>query len=784
MTNQQPTILLNDQEIGTSTENTTNNHQTSSTSNTDIITTEAQDDFPIDDPKFQRQFSAGSDKNNLTRPSIVSFATQESSNLPPASLNNLLSTQNSHNSNCHNAPGLTESSYIHPSKLHGSSIIVNDTTYQNSPDGGWGWVIVAAVWIDNMCVLGMLKSFPVLYSEFKSHEWSDGTENLNFRVSLISSIALSMRASCAPLAAALTNRYNERTVVLSGALMVVIGLILSSQATAIWHLYVTMGMISGCGFALASMPALALIGRYFNKKRSLANGISRSGGGAFFFLSPLLAYISEQRSWTIFDLNGWKLTLLICAFIELLLCAAAFVFKPIYLKSELEFDRKATIQKFAQDKEEKNKDYKKITDISGYQKMSQNQLAETKKMLDIETQEKGITESMIVNKFPQIQPQYQPKVKMLDFRLMKDPLWIMCTLNLVLTQFAYSGCLIHMTARTNAVLQEVSKFNAENQSDETQQSIPKSTIMSIVGLCEIISQLSAASIGDRGWTSRLRLHQIYISIIVFGVVLSVILPQTPNMLMACAAILGLGAGAWQANILTVTADTLGVVKLRSAYGLCLFFSGVCGQLLGAPFIGFILDQYQGQETAGYQTAFSLMAVILILAILVLQLDPWAKKKVLQKEMADKVQFEVTQSIAVDIKTLLDEFANVRYRNSILPPVNENTSTSNNETQNNLLNSMFSNNMEDSGHEKNLKYVSRRPTIRIDGSNQALSQIQLNKDGNIGNLLVSNASLLNPESVLDVQGSKNLANSTGSHLEVNNSSLRVRRRSSIYNFTVG
>ena len=51
-----------------------------------------------------------------------------------------------------------------------------------------------------------------------------------------------------------------------------------------------MGVIAGMGFAFASMPALALIGRYFNKKRSLANGISRSGGGAFFFLSPLLIY--------------------------------------------------------------------------------------------------------------------------------------------------------------------------------------------------------------------------------------------------------------------------------------------------------------------------------------------------------------------------------------------------------------------------------------------------------------------------------------------------------------
>lgn len=179
----------------------------------------------------------------------------------------------------------------HPTKTRGGPIKINDVSYQDSPDGGWGWVVVLAVWIDNMCVLGMLKSFPVLYGAFKEQPWDDATpENLNFKISLISSLSLSMRATCAPFAAALTNKYNERTTVSLGAFLIVSGLFLAQFATSIWHLYIFMGVISGMGFAFASMPALALIGRYFNKKRSLANGISRSGGGAFFFLSPLLVY--------------------------------------------------------------------------------------------------------------------------------------------------------------------------------------------------------------------------------------------------------------------------------------------------------------------------------------------------------------------------------------------------------------------------------------------------------------------------------------------------------------
>lgn len=55
----------------------------------------------------------------------------------------------------------------------------------------------------------------------------------------------------------------------------------------------------GFGFAFASLPALTMIGRYFKNKRSLANGLSRSGGGATFFLAPLLQYLVLEYGWRV-----------------------------------------------------------------------------------------------------------------------------------------------------------------------------------------------------------------------------------------------------------------------------------------------------------------------------------------------------------------------------------------------------------------------------------------------------------------------------------------------------
>lgn len=49
----------------------------------------------------------------------------------------------------------------------------------------------------------------------------------------------------APLSAALSNRFGERRVVAAGAVLVVLGLIISNFATSPYFLYVSLGCITG-----------------------------------------------------------------------------------------------------------------------------------------------------------------------------------------------------------------------------------------------------------------------------------------------------------------------------------------------------------------------------------------------------------------------------------------------------------------------------------------------------------------------------------------------------------
>lgn len=150
--------------------------------------------------------------------------------------------------------------------------------YVEAPDGGWGWVVVAAVWLCNVLVLGMLKSFGVLFPAFR--DYFHGSAGA---ISWINSISLSMRATAgilslyglplakrifvrahivviftpsfskylfsmlclAPVSAALSNRFGERKIVALGGVLTTLGLIISYFATSPYYLYASMGCIAG-----------------------------------------------------------------------------------------------------------------------------------------------------------------------------------------------------------------------------------------------------------------------------------------------------------------------------------------------------------------------------------------------------------------------------------------------------------------------------------------------------------------------------------------------------------
>ncbi len=66
---------------------------------------------------------------------------------------------------------------------------------------------------------------------------------------------------------------------MAGACLSAVGYIITSLVEDIFSLLFSSGLLVGVGFGLVYTPSVAIVGSYFNKRRTLATGIAVSGCG-------------------------------------------------------------------------------------------------------------------------------------------------------------------------------------------------------------------------------------------------------------------------------------------------------------------------------------------------------------------------------------------------------------------------------------------------------------------------------------------------------------------------
>ena len=70
-----------------------------------------------------------------------------------------------------------------------------------------------------------------------------------------------------------------RPVMAIGVILLPAGFVAASFSTKIWHLYLSQGICVGMGVGLIYMPANSIVPQWFQRRRSLANGICSAGSG-------------------------------------------------------------------------------------------------------------------------------------------------------------------------------------------------------------------------------------------------------------------------------------------------------------------------------------------------------------------------------------------------------------------------------------------------------------------------------------------------------------------------
>jgi MFS family permease len=157
----------------------------------------------------------------------------------------------------------------------------------------FGWIVVLGALLTMGVLWGTIASFGVFLKNLSGEFcWtraaiSGAFTTLNVVLSL-SSIA----------AGWLTDRYGPRRVVITGVLLVGSGYMLMSQVTAIWQLYLYIGLVVGIGQSVYWAPLMATVSRWFIEKRALALGTVLIGLGlGQMTIPPVIAYITTEHGW-------------------------------------------------------------------------------------------------------------------------------------------------------------------------------------------------------------------------------------------------------------------------------------------------------------------------------------------------------------------------------------------------------------------------------------------------------------------------------------------------------
>uniref|UniRef100_A0A8C7D520 Monocarboxylate transporter 12 n=1 Tax=Oncorhynchus kisutch TaxID=8019 RepID=A0A8C7D520_ONCKI len=421
------------------------------------------------------------------------------------------------------------------------------------PDGGWGWMIVAGCFLVTVCTRAVTRCISIFFVEFQMHFGADysGTAWIHSLVDCTTML-------CAPLGSFIGNRLSCRIAVILGGFLSSIGLVLSSFATSLEYLYLTLGVLTGIGFALCYTPAIAMVGSYFCERKALAYGIAMSGSGiGTFILAPAVQILIEHYS--------WRGALLILGGVVANLCVCGALLRPITLKEEEEAHGPDPLD----------------TEC-GY-----GVKAPVVSMLE---------ESLAINNNNNSHACFCFQ-SMQEYCFLLMPDFLMLAVSFL---FLASGCSLPFVYLVPYALDMgVSHHQA-------------TFLMSILGVIDIVGNITFGWLVDRRCLKKYRNVCYMIAVGMEGVCcLFIPLLRTFALLVPFSVFYGYFDGAYVALIPVVTSDIVGTHNLSSALGIVYFLHAI-PYLLSPPIGGWLVD-----TTGTYTATFFLSGFALISSSLVI-----------------------------------------------------------------------------------------------------------------------------------------------------------------------
>jgi MFS family permease len=177
----------------------------------------------------------------------------------------------------------------------------------------YGWYIVAAslfiIILDGLLLYSFGVFLPYINEEFGLSR-AEGSALFSFRAIILAPGFI--------IAGRLIDKYDPRWVIFGGGSIAALGMILSGFATTTWQLILFYGVFVGLGDTVLYITCVAVVSRWFTKKRAFAIGIITTGVPLSGLLTnPLTASLINNFGYrnALFSLGGMMFVVLLSAFV-------------------------------------------------------------------------------------------------------------------------------------------------------------------------------------------------------------------------------------------------------------------------------------------------------------------------------------------------------------------------------------------------------------------------------------------------------------------------------------
>lgn len=190
-------------------------------------------------------------------------------------------------------------------------------TFPHPVDSGWSWMVLLATFTIFVTFGGILRSFGIYMVEFLSVYGTNST---------VSALVIGLQFASSGVGAIVGmtigfKYFSPRQIIMSGGLIGSVGLMINTFADSIYFFIFSHSILVGLSIGLMNGPCLFSLGKYFDKRRSLANGINMGGvsfGGLI--MGPISRYL--------IDTYGLKGAFLIIGAIHLHTIVAGALIRP------------------------------------------------------------------------------------------------------------------------------------------------------------------------------------------------------------------------------------------------------------------------------------------------------------------------------------------------------------------------------------------------------------------------------------------------------------------------